>query len=73
MICHDAIAAQDAVYETEQVRSIALAPLNGASFQCYNARVYGIIKQLVLEGGQAVPLSSVFTPQREKRERESDG
>jgi len=29
---------------------IALAPLNGASYQRDNARVYGIIKQLVLEG-----------------------
>jgi hypothetical protein len=34
---------------TEQAMMIALAPLTGASLQRDNARVYGIIKQLVLE------------------------
>jgi hypothetical protein len=38
------------IFETEQARMITLAPLNGASFQRDNAKVYGIIKQLVLEG-----------------------
>jgi hypothetical protein len=40
----------DIAFETEQARMIALAPLNGSSFQRDNAKVYGIIKQLVLEG-----------------------
>jgi hypothetical protein len=40
----------DATYETEQARMIALAPLAGPSFQRDSAKVYGIIKQLVLEG-----------------------
>ena len=38
------------VYQTEQEQSIALAPLQGPAFQRDNAKVYGIIKQLVLEG-----------------------
>jgi hypothetical protein len=41
---------QDAAHTAEQARSNSLAPLNGASYQHENARVYGIIKQLVLEG-----------------------
>jgi hypothetical protein len=40
----------EAAFETEQARMIALAPLNGPSFQRDSAKVYGIIKQLVLEG-----------------------
>jgi hypothetical protein len=40
----------DQAYDTEQARMIALAPLNGMSYQQDNACVYGIIKQLVLEG-----------------------
>jgi hypothetical protein len=46
----DTVAIPGAVYPTEQARMVALAPLNGSSFQRDNAKVYGIIKQLVLEG-----------------------
>jgi hypothetical protein len=42
--------ADNVAFETEQARMIALAPLNGPPFQRDNAKVYGIIKQLVLEG-----------------------
>jgi hypothetical protein len=41
---------EQAAFETEQARMIALTPLNGPSFQRDNAKVFGIIKQLVLEG-----------------------
>jgi len=50
IICLDAVVTPDAAYATEQARLVALAPLNGSSYQPDNARVYGIIKQLVLEG-----------------------
>jgi hypothetical protein len=46
----DAVAVPGVAYATEQAHLVALAPLNGSSFQRDNARVYGIIKQLVLEG-----------------------
>jgi hypothetical protein len=50
-VIHPDVAAQPgAIYATEQACLIALAPLNGPSHQRDNARVYGIIKQLVLEG-----------------------
>lgn len=38
------------VYETEQEMLIATAPLIGNQFDLDNERVYGIIKQLILEG-----------------------
>jgi hypothetical protein len=38
------------IYETEQEQNVAIAPLHGPAFQRDNAKVYGIIKQLVLEG-----------------------
>jgi hypothetical protein len=44
------VAPPDQAYETNKARAIALASLHGASCQQDNARVYGIIKQLVLEG-----------------------
>jgi hypothetical protein len=50
VIQREVIAAPNTAYDTEQARSIALAPLNGPSYQRDNARVYVIIKQLVLEG-----------------------
>ncbi len=40
----------DAQYETELEQSIAMAPLSGPDYLRDNARVYAIIKQLVLEG-----------------------
>jgi hypothetical protein len=46
----DTVATPGAVYPTEQARMVTLAPLNGSSFQRDNAKVYGIINQLVLEG-----------------------
>jgi hypothetical protein len=46
----DIAPVPDAVFETEQAQSIALAPLGEPAFQRDNAKVYGIIKQLVLEG-----------------------
>jgi len=50
IIRNEVIPAPDAVFETDQAQSIAFAPLTGPSFQRDNAKVYGIIKQLVLEG-----------------------
>jgi hypothetical protein len=40
----------EAQHPTEQEQSIALVPLVGPDYQRDNVRVYGIIKQLVLEG-----------------------
>jgi hypothetical protein len=45
-----AIAPLNAVYETDREQGIAIAPLVGPAFQRDNARVYGILKQLCLEG-----------------------
>ncbi len=39
-----------ALYANEQEQRVAITPLNGPAFEQDNARVYGIIKQLVLEG-----------------------
>jgi len=39
-----------AIYDTQLEENIASAPHRGASYQRDNAKVYGIIKQLVLEG-----------------------
>jgi hypothetical protein len=50
IICCTTVAPPEEAYETEQARLVALAPLNGPSYQCNNAKVYGIIKQLALEG-----------------------
>lgn len=50
VIRRNTVPIPDAVYETEQEESIAIAPLTGDDFQRDNTRVYGIIKQLVLEG-----------------------
>jgi hypothetical protein len=38
------------VYANENERGIAMAPLTGDSFIRDNVKVYGVIKQLVLEG-----------------------
>jgi hypothetical protein len=46
----DVVAMPGTIYASEQARIVALAPLQGSSYQHDNARVYGIIKQLVLEG-----------------------
>jgi hypothetical protein len=40
----------DALHETELEQSVAMAPLIGPDYMRDNARVYAIIKQLVLEG-----------------------
>jgi hypothetical protein len=40
----------DATYQNDLERLIAIAPLAGDAFQRDNTRVYGIIKQLVIEG-----------------------
>lgn len=40
----------EATYQNDLERLIAIAPLVGDAFQRDNARVYGIIKQLVIEG-----------------------
>lgn len=50
VIRRNTIPVPDTVYETEQEESIAIAPLIGDDFLRDNTRVYGIIKQLVLEG-----------------------
>lgn len=44
------IPEPEAEYQNELERLIAIAPLMGDAFQRDNARVYGIIKQLVIEG-----------------------
>ena len=41
--------SENAMFTTAQARKIALAPLNGPSFEHESAKVYGI-KQRVLEG-----------------------
>ena len=38
------------IFQTEQEQNMAMAPLTGLAYQRDNAKVYGIIKQLVLEG-----------------------
>jgi len=50
VIRKNAVPVLNAVYQTEQEESVAIAPLTGDDFQRDNVRVYGIIKQLVLEG-----------------------
>lgn len=45
-----AVPPPDVQYQTEQEQSVALVPLSGPDYQRDNVRVYGIIKQLVLEG-----------------------
>jgi hypothetical protein len=49
-IRHDEFPIPGTIFQTEQEQSIALAPLTGPAYQRDNAKVYGIIKQLVLEG-----------------------
>jgi hypothetical protein len=41
---------EDAQYQTKMEQSIAMAPLTGPDYMRDNARVYAIIKQLILEG-----------------------
>jgi hypothetical protein len=50
VIHKDTVPVPNAVYDTVLEESIAIAPLVGDDFQRDNTRVYGIIKQLVLEG-----------------------
>ncbi len=50
MICQAAQPSYDAVYQMELEQSIAMAPLLGPDYLRDNARVYAIVKQLVLEG-----------------------
>jgi hypothetical protein len=50
VIRHLATAPPNAQYQTEQEQSIALVPLSGPDYQWDNIQVYGIIKQLGLEG-----------------------
>jgi hypothetical protein len=50
VIRKDTVPVPNAVYDTVLEESIAIAPLVGDDFQRDNTRVYGIIKQLVLEG-----------------------
>jgi hypothetical protein len=44
IICYTAVAPPEEAYETEQARLVAVAPLNGPSYQRDNAKVNGIIK-----------------------------
>jgi len=50
IIHSQALADPNTIYATPQAQLIALAPLNGDAFNRDNAKVYGLIKQLVLEG-----------------------
>ncbi len=50
VICHAAAPQPDAQYQTEQEQSTAHVLLVGPDYQRDNVRVYGIIKQLILEG-----------------------
>jgi hypothetical protein len=50
VIRKNTVPTPNAVYDTELEENIAIAPLVGNDFQRDNNRVYGIIKQLVLEG-----------------------
>ncbi len=49
VICRVAQPPDDAVYQTELEQSITMAPILGPDYLWDNARVYAIIKQLVLE------------------------
>jgi hypothetical protein len=40
----------DEIYQKEQEQNVDIVPLHVPAFQHDNAKVYGIIKQLVLEG-----------------------
>jgi hypothetical protein len=46
----NALPKPQAVYATPQAQLVAIAPLIGDLFNRDNARVYGLIKQLILEG-----------------------
>jgi hypothetical protein len=50
VIYREAQPPDDAVYQMELEQSIAMAPLLGPDYLCDNARIYAIVKQLVLEG-----------------------
>ncbi len=50
VIRKQAVPIPNAVYMTEQEQKVATLPLIGPTFDRDNAKVYGIIKQLVLEG-----------------------
>jgi hypothetical protein len=50
MVRRREIPEPEAEYQNDLERLIAIAPLTGDAFQQGNARVYGIIKQLVIEG-----------------------
>lgn len=50
VIRKNAVHIPGAIYQTEQEENIAIAPLVGDDFLRDNARVYEIIKQLMLEG-----------------------
>ncbi len=50
VIRHDEVADPSAIYESKNEQRIALAPLVGPEFNRDNAKVYGIIKQLCLDG-----------------------
>jgi hypothetical protein len=44
------VPTPNAIYQTKLEQNTAMAPLTGEAFLRDNAKVYGIIKQLVLEG-----------------------
>jgi hypothetical protein len=50
VIHHYAIPVPEAIFQNELEESIALVPLTGEKYQRDNSKVYGIIKQLVVEG-----------------------
>jgi hypothetical protein len=50
VIRKNTILIPNSVYDMEMEENIAIAPLTGEDFQRDNTRVYGVIKQLVLEG-----------------------
>jgi hypothetical protein len=45
-----AVPIPGTIYETEQEQAVAIAPLVGDQYNKDNAKVYGIFKQLCLEG-----------------------
>jgi len=50
VIRRDAVPDPDAVYLSEYEQRVAIAPLAGPEFNRDNSKVYGIIKQMCLEG-----------------------
>ena len=50
IIRHLVVPLPGTVFPTDEEQAIAIAPLNGPDFEQDNSYVYGVLKQLCLEG-----------------------